>query len=510
MTRQQMTGRTRRRVIALLMGVSTLACGGTEAHAAVNATKARTATTSKRQPKALDTISISAQKGLTPELIGRVQAIVKKAKAQSTVIDQGTIGLVSLRRGEQVVQAAPVAWTFPISTTVMDPAAAGRLKTNTVEATLAKGQAVLGKASAKQRSAKVGDVLQLVHWPGPPLVEDVTVGAIVADDEAAGAELLIAPATAALLELRHPSRIVVWGIPRTTRDAVAASIEPLVGKVFVRRSWDKPGLDGPLSQPHLKELLGEFTVRRTATTVSIDPGWVMKNIISTDFPIIGRARCNTVITGALRDSLHEIEMAGLAPLINIPDTARSGGCFNGREIRTAGGVSGKNLSRHSWAAAIDINPSANRFGRPPAMDARIVDVFRRHGFAWGGTWATPDGMHFEYIGTPRVTGPPLPVAPPTTTTTSTSTSTSTSTTTTTTTTTTTSTSTTTVPPTTTAVHPSTTVRPSTTASTIGSTTTTTAVASTTTVVPPSAIAATTTTAADTNLPTSTAAALASA
>lgn len=491
------------------MGVSTLACSGSnEAHAvAANATKARTAATSKRQPRALDTISISAQKGLTPELIARALTIVKKAKAQSTVIDQGTIGLVSLRRGDQVVQAAPVAWTFPISTTVMDPTAAGRLKTNTVEATLAKGQAVLGKASAKLRSAKVGDVLQLVHWPGPPLVEDVTVGAIVADDEAAGAELLIAPATAALLELHRTSRIVVWDIPRTTRDALAASIEPLVGKVFVRRSWDKPGVDGPLSQPHLKELIGEFTVRRTATTISIDPGWVMKNVISTDFPIIGRVRCNRVITGALRDSLQEIELAGLAPLINILDTARYGGCFNGREIRTTGGVSGKNLSRHSWGAAIDINPSANRFGRPPVMDARIVDVFRRHGFAWGGTWATPDGMHFEYIGTPRVTGPPLPVAPPTTTTTSTST-----TTTSTSTSTTTSTTTTSTPPTTrtTTTHPGPT-RPTTIETTTTSTTTsTTAVASSTTVVPPAATAPTTTTTADPTLPTSTAAALAPA
>ena len=491
-----MTGRTRRRVIALLAGGSALVFSGdTEADAAAaNGTKARTAATSKRQPRALDTISISAQKGLTPELIARAQTIVKKAKAQSTVVDQGTIGLVSLRRGEQVVQAAPVAWTFPISTTVMDPAAAGRLKTNTVEATLAKGQAVLGKASAKLRSAKVGDVLQLVHWPGPPLVEDVTVGAIVADDEAAGAELLIAPTTAALLELRHPSRIVVWDIPRTTRDALAASIEPLVGKVFVRRSWDKPSVDGPLSQPHLKELLGEFTVRRTATTISIDPAWVMKNVVSTDFPIIGRARCNTVITGALRDSLHEIEMAGLAPLINILDTARYGGCFNGREMRTTGGVSGKNLSHHSWAAAIDINPSANRFGRPPVMDARIVDVFRRHGFAWGGTWATPDGMHFEYIGTPRVTGPPLPIAPPTTTTTSTGT--------------TTSTTTTSAPPAT--RTPTTIPTPSTTPSTTGAPSATRPGTTRTTTIESTATSTTTlasTTTADPTLPTSTAPAL---
>jgi hypothetical protein len=30
------------------------------------------------------------------------------------------------------------------------------------------------------------------------------------------------------------------------------------------------------------------------------------------------------------------------------------------------------------------------------MDPRIVDIFRRWGFAWGGTWVRPDGMHFEY------------------------------------------------------------------------------------------------------------------
>ena len=407
-----------RRSSAALLVVVHLLTSVAESRAAGNTTaialaKRRAPTTKKA--KQLDTISVSAQKGLTPELIVRALMIADAAKTRSTVLGQGTIGLVNVRRGGVVVQAAATGWTWPISTTVMDPVAAGRLESPTVQAALTNGDAVLGKTSAALRAAKVGDVFELVHWPGPPLVEHVTIGAIVPDDDAAGAELLIDPSTAARLALEHPSRIVLWDIPKGKRDALAASLEPLVGKVFVRRSWDKPRVDGVLSQPHLKALLGEFLVRRTATTVSIDPAWLAKHVVPAPLPIIGTVRCNPVIVPALRDALREIELAGLGPLIDVRDTARSGGCFNGREIRSTGGVSGKNLSRHSWAAAIDINPSTNRFGRPPVMDLRIVDAFRRHGFAWGGTWATPDGMHFEFIGTPRVTGPPLPVAPPTTT-----------------------------------------------------------------------------------------------
>jgi hypothetical protein len=30
-----------------------------------------------------------------------------------------------------------------------------------------------------------------------------------------------------------------------------------------------------------------------------------------------------------------------------------------------------------------------------------VQIFRKHGFSWGGNYLTPDGMHFEWVGERR-------------------------------------------------------------------------------------------------------------
>jgi hypothetical protein len=35
------------------------------------------------------------------------------------------------------------------------------------------------------------------------------------------------------------------------------------------------------------------------------------------------------------------------------------------------------------------------------MDCRIVRIFRKHNFAWGGNFLTSDGMHFEWVGEAR-------------------------------------------------------------------------------------------------------------
>lgn len=54
------------------------------------------------------------------------------------------------------------------------------------------------------------------------------------------------------------------------------------------------------------------------------------------------------------------------------------------------------LSTHAWGIGLDINVHENPLGKAPKMDARIVAIFRDHGFKWGGDWTRPDGMHFQY------------------------------------------------------------------------------------------------------------------
>lgn len=86
-----------------------------------------------------------------------------------------------------------------------------------------------------------------------------------------------------------------------------------------------------------------------------------------------------------------------------PYLLRPGGSFTWRPI------AGTNrLSVHSFGAAVDINVGRSNYWRNVKQDeealldyrnripAKIVEVFERHGFIWGGWWYHYDTMHFEY------------------------------------------------------------------------------------------------------------------
>jgi hypothetical protein len=68
-------------------------------------------------------------------------------------------------------------------------------------------------------------------------------------------------------------------------------------------------------------------------------------------------------------------------------------------------VGGGGLSLHSWGIAMDINPGRNpyqlgNYGAPQTdIPPKVIDIFRKYGFQWGGDWAGErDPMHFEWYG----------------------------------------------------------------------------------------------------------------
>ena len=53
------------------------------------------------------------------------------------------------------------------------------------------------------------------------------------------------------------------------------------------------------------------------------------------------------------------------------------------------------ISLHTWGIAIDMDAATNYRGIRGTMDSRVVEIFKRWGFAWGGDWRYTDPMHFE-------------------------------------------------------------------------------------------------------------------
>lgn len=124
--------------------------------------------------------------------------------------------------------------------------------------------------------------------------------------------------------------------------------------------------------------------------ITIDPDWVARNIETRRLPIFtGDVTCHKQMLIQLEGALAEVEANGLAPLI---DTTDYGGCWVARHIDWR---PDRPISMHGWGLAVDFNVRTNGLGQQPTMDPRIVEIFDRWGFVWGGRWSRPDGMHFE-------------------------------------------------------------------------------------------------------------------
>ena len=98
-----------------------------------------------------------------------------------------------------------------------------------------------------------------------------------------------------------------------------------------------------------------------------------------------RIYCNRDLVQPLLRAFEKLRDANLADEIKTWD-----GCFNIRSKKV-----NQSLSLHSWGLAIDINASWNQLGKTPTLPANVVLCFLEAGFEWGGTWDTPDGMHFQ-------------------------------------------------------------------------------------------------------------------
>jgi hypothetical protein len=138
------------------------------------------------------------------------------------------------------------------------------------------------------------------------------------------------------------------------------------------------------------DAVGSFSYRYFPDgTVEPDPAWVAAHIHTEAVPILGHVTCHRVLFPQLRGALQEVVDRGLSHRIDPGDF---GGCYVPRFI---GHDPAKGLSLHTWGIALDLNVQGNLRGTIGEIDRRVVDIFKRWGFAWGGDWRYTDPMHFE-------------------------------------------------------------------------------------------------------------------
>jgi hypothetical protein len=359
-----------------------------------------------RIPQPADVVAVSEYGAMRATTVDQVERVAWSLGVPAARARSYAVGVTTVWRGDTVVQQATRGtgrWQFPVVVTALPAEALGPIMGFEVSAAVGGGTIVLSTTGAALRTAQVGDVIELVRPDG--FAARYTVGLVAPDAAVGGAEVVMSSAQADVLGLGSTTRVLVFGrFGRDQLDAAlaAAGLTDAAG-VRVSHSWAPASPDGTLGLARTKSLLGEFAYRINRDNgLTLDPAWVDANIVRTNFASVGiRASCHRAVTADIQAALDEIAELGLTSLIDVVDTNRYGGCWNPRYARASTTVGA--VSRHAWGMALDLNLSTNPQGSRPRLDCRIVRIFRKHGFAWGGNFGLPDGMHFEWVGEARHT-----------------------------------------------------------------------------------------------------------
>lgn len=256
--------------------------------------------------------------------------------------------------------------------------------------TLDEGNALLGRSSAALRGIDSTGTLAFADI-------EIPVAGVVDDELVASHELVVSHETAARLGIDNRKYVLVALGPGLGPEELVEQLRAEFPESTIsfrepgQSEYFRPGGE-TLPQVEIKQFVGEFAARpEGGGRLRIDPEWILSNTVNESIPLLGAARCHRRVMSQVQGAFEQIAEQGLGSLVAEEDF---GGCFSPR-LLSADPHSG--ISRHAWGIAFDFNVSNNRYGEPPSMDPRLVEILEDWGFTWGGRWRVPDGMHFELL-----------------------------------------------------------------------------------------------------------------
>ncbi len=333
-----------------------------------------------------DIITISQSGSLFYSVTNQILESVNNLNTNVTFIGRANVGLESTTFANNEINLTTLDnFLYNLSIKTIESSVVDYFYDEESAQAIRDNKLVISELTASRYELNVGDYVNLVGLNSE--IIPIEVGKVIKDSKIGWFEGVVNKELGFKLGIYRNIQAIIWDNHINENFLIELHKNINYRKVKLTFRENRVNKNWVLPTALVKEMFGDFQIKeRDGVWITTEPEWREENIQNKRMPILGITRCHRLMWEPLEGALNQILEEGLDEYLSIEEWRASGGCYAPRRINRfdAGG----SISRHAWGIAIDINTKSSY---PP----RIVEIFNDWGFAWGGTWTSPDEMHFE-------------------------------------------------------------------------------------------------------------------
>ena len=333
-----------------------------------------------------DIITISQSGSLFYSVTNQILESVNNLNTNVTFIGRANVGLESTTFANNEINLTTLDnFLYNLSIKTIESTVVDYFYDEESAQAIRDNKIVISELTASRYELNVGDYVNLVGLNSE--IIPIEVGKVIKDSKIGWFEGVVNKELGFKLGIYRNIQAIIWDSHINENFLIELHKNINYRKVKLTLRENRVNKNWVLPTALVKEMFGDFQIKeRDGVWITTEPEWREENIQNKRMPILGITRCHRLMWEPLEGALNQILEEGLEKYLSIEEWRSSGGCYAPRRINRfdAGG----SISRHAWGIAIDINTKS---GYPP----RVVEIFNDWGFAWGGTWTSPDEMHFE-------------------------------------------------------------------------------------------------------------------
>jgi hypothetical protein len=333
-----------------------------------------------------DIITISQSGSLFYSVTNQILESVNNLNTNVTFIGRANVGLESTTFANNEINLTTLDnFLYNLSIKTIESSVVDYFYDEESAQAIRDNKIVISELTASRYELNVGDYVNLVGLNSE--IIPIEVGKVIKDSKIGWFEGVVNKELGFKLGIYRNIQAIIWDSHINENFLIELHKNINYRKVKLTFRENRVNKNWVLPTALVKEMFGDFQIKeRDGVWITTEPEWREENIQNKRMPILGITRCHRLMWEPLEGALNQILEEGLEEYLIIEEWRSSGGCYAPRRINRF--EAGGSISRHAWGIAIDINTKS---GYPP----RVVEIFNDWGFAWGGTWTSPDEMHFE-------------------------------------------------------------------------------------------------------------------